>query len=442
MTKPNARTGLAVLLTGFLALTACSGGGATSASPGGTTDPTDGGPTTSATEPGEPGKDITLTLSTFGNFGYTDELIAKFEEAHPGIKVEHNIAADGPSARTNLMTGLAGGSGLADVEAIETSWTADLVPYADKFYPVPTSTDGGAWVDFQNQQVEAGDGQLFGYGVSIGPAAVCYRADLFEQAGFPTDPAEVATLLEGSWEHYLEVGKQYQAAGGGAWFDTLMGTYLRQIQQMHYPYENAAGEIVATTNPDVENAFRITADTVDLSAKLKLFSPDWYTGMATGAFATIMCPSWMLGLIQNAAPDVTDWRVANVYPGGPGNAGGSYLVVPKQTEHPEEAQMLADWLTSPEQQIYAFEQAGPFPSRVDAYKMPELANATNEYFGNAPVGEIFISQAEALKHVAYTGPNFFAIQGAAGGAMGRVEDGLQDVDAAWNEFVSEVEALQ
>ena len=56
----------------------------------------------------------------------------------------------------------------------------------------------------------------------------------------------------------------------------------------------------------------------------------------------------------------------STFPGGGGNWGGSYLTVPTQSEHPEEAMALANWLTAPEQQIKAFIAKGTFPSQVDA----------------------------------------------------------------------------
>ncbi len=37
---------------------------------------------------------ITLTLGTFNNFGYTDELLQEYMDEHPNVKIVHNIAAD------------------------------------------------------------------------------------------------------------------------------------------------------------------------------------------------------------------------------------------------------------------------------------------------------------------------------------------------------------
>jgi cellobiose transport system substrate-binding protein len=45
----------------------------------------------------------------------------------------------------------------------------------------------------------------------------------------------------------------------------------------------------------------------------------------------------MLGVVAGNAEGVKGWDFADVFPGGGGNWGGSYLVVPTQSEHPDEA---------------------------------------------------------------------------------------------------------
>jgi cellobiose transport system substrate-binding protein len=387
---------------------------------------------------------VTLTLSTFGNFGYTDEFLQGFMDEYPNITVEHNIAQDGQAARTNLFTKLAAGSGLADVEAVESSWTVELREYADLFHPVPTDEPNGPWVDIQTAPVTTDDGTLYAYPVGIGPAGICYRADLFEAAGFPSEPDEVAALLEGDWDHYFEVGQDYvDASGGQAWFDSASNVYSGIIGQVTYSYENADGEIVADTNPEVEGAFRQVLDaSTTQSANIPQWTDDWYAAIASGGYATMNCPSWMLGLIEGLAPDVTTWRIADVYPGGGGNVGGSWLTVPKQGEHPEEAALLASWLTAPEQQVEVFGIAGTFPSRVNAYDLPELAEISNPYFGGQQTGQIFINRSEAITTFAKQGPNYAQIAAFMSDGLARVEAGTQSIDDAWAQIVQEVEELR
>ena len=89
-------------------------------------------------------------------------------------------------------------------------------------------------------------------------------------------------------------------------------------------------------------------------------------------FATMLCPGWMLGVIEGNAAGVEGWDIANVFPGGGGNWGGSFLTVPAMGENQAEAKKLANWLTAPEQQIKAFVAKGTFPSQEAALTDPVL----------------------------------------------------------------------
>ena len=385
---------------------------------------------------------ITLKLSTFGNFGYSDEMLKKYEDSHPGVTIEHNIAPTGEEARTDVFTKLAAGSGLPDVQGVEIGWTVDLRQYADKFVPVEPDKYGD-WVDYQKVPVTTDDGKLFAYGVATGPEAMCYRSDMLAAAGLPSDPNAVAELLGSSWDDYYAAGEKYVAGGGeGAWYDSALSVFSSQVEQMPNPYEADDGTIVAD-GPELEKVFKSSLESSsDLSAKVASFTDDWAAATGNNGFATMPCPSWMLGLIEGNSPGVTGWNVANTFPGGGGNWGGSYLAVPTQSQHPKEASELASWLTAPEQQIAAFKVAGPFPSRLDAYDVPDLIGYANPFFSDAPVGQIFTDRSNAITNVAYKGVKFAQIDALAVDAVTRAETGSQSIDDSWDQFVSEVDKLK
>nr|WP_208387948.1 extracellular solute-binding protein [Microbacterium halimionae] len=388
------------------------------------------------------GGDITLTVATFNDFGYTDALLQKYMDENPGVTVVQNKAATSNDARANYFQKL-GKTGLADVEAIEVDWLPEVMDYSDLLAPVPTElTD--RWLDWKVEAATDADGNLIGYGTDIGPEGVCYRSDLFEAAGLPTDRDEVAAMLEGDWSTYFEAGDEYVAATGKAFFDSAGGTYQGMVNQLPAAYEDPdTGEITATTNPEVEDIYNQVLDaSATQSAHLGQWSDDWMAGLSNGAFATMLCPGWMLGVISGNAPDTTGWDIANVFPGGGGNWGGSYLTVPANGENVEAAQKLADWLTAPEQQITAFEAAGTFPSQNEALTDPTLLESTNEYFNNAPVGQILTDRANAVTVAPFKGAFYFQINDAMQKALTRVEDGTQDAQQSWDQWAAEVDALQ
>ena len=387
------------------------------------------------------GGKVELTVATFNDFGYTDELLQEYMDENPNVTVVQNKAATSNDARANYFQKL-GKKGLADVEAIEVDWLPEVMQYSDLLAEVPSGT-ADRWLDWKVDAATDADGRLIGYGTDIGPEGVCYRSDLLAAAGLPTDRESVAALLEGDWAKYFEVGAQYTAATGKAWFDSAGGTYQGMVNQVEAAYEDPdSGDIIATDNAEVEDIYNQVLDaSATQSAHLGQWSDDWFAGLSNGAYATMLCPGWMLGVISGNAEGVTGWDVANVFPNGGGNWGGSYLTVPANGAHVEEAQKLADWLTAPEQQIKAFVNAGTFPSQTEAYSDEALTGFVNEYFNNAPVGQIFTDRAKAVDVAPFKGEFYFQINDAMQKALTRVEDGTQDKQASWDQWVSEVDAI-
>ncbi|WP_131104606.1 ABC transporter substrate-binding protein [Ornithinimicrobium sufpigmenti] len=410
-----------------LALTACSDGGGTGAS----------------ADAGD-GEEIELSVATFNEFGY-EELLKEYEDANPGIKVTHVKADTADNARAALRNSLGADSGASDIEAIEVDWVVEFKQYPDKFADLTDPEVEDRWFDWKTEAVTLEDGKLLGYGTDIGPEAICYRADLFEEAGLPTDREEVAELLEGSWDDYFEVGKKFVANSEAAWYDSAGAFWQGMVNQIDYAYEDADGNIVATTNPEVRAIYDqvLQASVEDeLSAGLALWSPDYTASFQKDEFATMLCPGWMLGIIEGNAEGVEGWDVANVFPGGGGVWGGSYLTVPAQGDNIEEAKKLAKWLTAPEQQIKAFESKGTFPSQLEALDSEVLLESTNAFFNDAPTGQIFVDRAEAVTSQPVKGPRYFDINTAIQDAITRVDvDKTDDPDSSWAKFVSAVEAL-
>ncbi|MCU1440917.1 MAG: transporter substrate-binding protein [Rhodoglobus sp.] len=387
----------------------------------------------------DPNEEVTLTLATFNDFGYTDELLAEFTE-ETGIKVVHNKAATSNDARANYFQKL-GKSGLADVEAVEIDWFTEAMQYADLLAPVPADL-AGRWLDWKEASATDSAGNLIAYGTDIGPQGICYRADLFEAAGLPTDRADVAALFDGDWDNFFTIGAEYKAATGKPFIDSANSVLQGMVNQLELAYEDPDGGIIATENADIADAYAAVVEkAVPIAAYSGQWSEDWFASMASGEFAAMLCPGWMLGVISGNAPDVAGWDIADAFPGGGANWGGSYLTVPANGANVEAAQELAAWLTSPETQLKAFANAGTFPSQLDALSSDELASATNEYFNAAPTGEILTSRAEAITVATFKGPQYFQFHDALQNAVTRVFDGLEDQETSWNTWVTEVSAF-
>lgn len=425
--RRKAMATLSVLAIGSLALTGC--GSKDKAADSGS---------------GEDGGQITLTVATFNEFGY-DNLLDEYMKLHPDIKVVEKKAATSNEARDNMNTRLAAGSGLSDVEAIEMDWLPELMQYADQFVDLSGDSVKDRWPEWKTAPATTADGKLIGYGTDAGPEAVCYRGDLFAKAGLPTDREEVAKLLEGDWDNYFKVGKQFVDATGIPWYDSAAGTYQGMINQIKNPFEKDDGTVIPLKdNTTIHDTYTTILDqsAAGLSAGLSQWSEDWVNSFQNDGFATMLCPPWMLGIVEGNAAGVEGWDVAPVFPGGGGNWGGSYLTVPTQGSHPEEAKALADWLTAPEQQIKAFQTKGNFPSQTAALDDPALLEYKNEFFNDAPIGQIYSEMSKKITVSPFKGPNFFAITTVVTDGLTRVDvDKTDDAASSWDKALTEFDQL-
>lgn len=390
---------------------------------------------------------IELSIGTFTEFGYED-LLKEYEGLHPNIKITHHKTGQGGPYHQQLLTKLAANSGLEDVVAIEEGHLPDVLDKPHLFNNLaeigPSDAKPERWLDWKYQAGTAKDGTWIGYGTDIGPLAMCYRTDLLAAAKLPTDEASVKAMFE-SWDSYFEAGDKYVKATGKAWFDSSSQIFNAMQNQLDEGYLTKDDELAIESNKDIKaNWDQVTAAaTAGQTAKLAAFSPEWNAGFKQGAFATKTCPSWMLGVVkEQAGPEnAGKWAVTDAFPNGGGNWGGSFLAVPKQSQHPKEAAELAAWLTAPEQQVKAFETTGNFPSQVEALDSPELLESTNDYFGDVKVGLLYATMAQKVGKAQYKGPGDGKIQeNATSPALQAVEQG-KSPEEGWQQAVDAAEKI-
>ncbi|RNL82177.1 ABC transporter substrate-binding protein [Halostreptopolyspora alba] len=390
--------------------------------------------------------DVELVIETFGTFGY-EELLEQFEE-ETGITVEERVYGEVEDWNEQLTQNLAAGDGLGDVVAIEEGILLDVMQSGDSFHDLYEYGAGDMEESFLDWKWDMGhtpDGKLLGLGTDIGGMAVCYRTDYYEEAGLPSDREELSAEWE-TWEDFVEVGIEFSESDVDASFADTTSEFSNAImrQSGDVMFFNEDNELIIEESESVEHAWDITGQMIenDLTAELEMWSDDWTAAIQEGAFATMPCPAWMLGQIEeNAGEDSAGlWDVAEV-PGNGGNWGGSWLGVPTQTDHPEEAAELAQFLTSPEGHLSAWEARNNLPSSVETLESEAVQEHTNEYFNDAPVGEIYAEGALELEPV-YFGLNHFAVQQATNAeALLSWEQGQADREEAWEQAVSEAERI-
>ena len=431
---------VAIAAASALFLTAC----------GGDSDDTDD-PGSETSDPEETtDEEITLTVTTFGTFGYED-LYAEYMELNPNITIEATNIDTGGNARTDTFTKIAAGSGLTDIVALEEGWLGAIMEVSDTFVDLREygiEDRAADWLDWKYAQGTDADGRVIGYGTDIGPEGVCYNGKLFEAAGLPSDREGVAELLDGDWENFFDVGRQYQEATGKAWYDHSGFVWNAMVNQLEEGYYTADGELNVVDNAELRERWDTLAAAVADGLSAKQAAWDWNGGASfvDGTFATFMCPGWMLGVVkgntEGGGGDATSgWDFADVFPGGAANWGGAFLAVPETSENKEAAAALASWLTEPEQQVKQFEAAGTFPSTIEAAEQLAADATPNEFFNNAPTGAILAERAKGVV-AQFKGPDDSLIQeNVFGAALQQLDQGTMDGAAAWDEAIKLLDEL-
>ncbi|MFB7994191.1 ABC transporter substrate-binding protein [Streptomyces sp. NPDC056002] len=344
----------------------------------------------------------TLTIGTFGVFGYKQAgLYDEYMKLHPGVTIKENVTTRTDVYWPKTLTRLQAGSGTDDIQAIEVGNITEAVQtQADKFVDLGKEVDKSQWLDWKNAQATTKDGKLIGLGTDVGPMAICYRKDLFEKAGLETDRTKLAAQWKGDWSKYVDLGKQYmkKAPNGTKYVDSASSVYNAALGGEEQRYYDKDGSVIWDKSTGVKKSWNVAMEvaTSNMSAKLKQFDKPWDQGFANGTFATVACPAWMLGYIQEKSGDAGKgkWDVAAAPTAA--NWGGSFIGVPTASKHQKEAIALAKWLTAPAQQAKVFAKQASFPSTPSAYAGLKPQDATTTFFSGAPLTQIFSDSAKTI----------------------------------------------
>jgi cellobiose transport system substrate-binding protein len=382
---------------------------------------------------------VTLKVNFWGDFGLND-LKAQYEKDHTNVKIVLN-SGEFNAQHEDLQKKLVAGNGAPDIAAVDEGFAVQFRSQPDKFVNLLDKGAGSyesKYLAWKWKQTLSPDGKTqIGLGTDVGGLAMCYRTDLFSKAGLPTERDQVSKLWT-TWDEFIEVGKKYVAATGKKFVDSGTNMFNPVLAQQPVGFYDEQDQLQMVGGPKV--AFDISMKAIDagLSADLASFQPNWDQGFKKDQFAVLACPAWMLGHIQDTAPNQKGkWDIAAI-PGGGGNWGGSFWTIPKQGQNVDEAYKFVEWMIQPQQQIQIFKTVGNLPSQPALYKDPAVLDYKKEFMSNAPTGQIFASTAENLKPQ-YLGKKNGPTRVAVENVITRVQQGKLKSGDAWAEAVKEAE---
>jgi cellobiose transport system substrate-binding protein len=400
-----------VILSLTLLLSACSSGG--------------NGTNTSAGEGGgnsAGGKKVKLQMWFWQGAGF-EKIIPEFNKQHPDIEIVPQIYK-WEDAHKKVLTAMSAGSGAPDIAMIDISQLDQFLKYPDKFNDLNSF---GAqdlekdYLDWKWKQASV-DGKQLGLPTDIGPMVMYYRADLFKQAGLPSEPDDVSAKIT-NWDQFLEAGKTLKEKTGVDILSNpyeLYGAIRDQGDELYFDNDD---NLIIDKNPQIRKALDYYKKARELGIAgaydQKNALQEYSAALNSGKIATYISAAWGRGHVETRAPDTAGkWRAAKI-PEGTGNMGGSFLLIPKESKNAEQAYTAIKWLVAPEQQLEIAKLTGNFPSTPSVYGDKTFTETGFEFWGNQKLGVLFSEVAKDVK-VQRKGANYQTVEDI-------ITDGMQAV---------------
>ncbi|REF36535.1 extracellular solute-binding protein [Thermasporomyces composti] len=379
------------------------------------------------------------TLSLwYWNRSISDTLLQKVDTELGIPLIEQKISTD---YKAKFLTSLAARAYVPDIVGLNED-VATYFPDADQFvdlYELGAKELEPEYLEWKWLRGVTPEGRMIAFPMDTGPTALFYRQDIFEQAGLPTEPDDVAEALS-TWEAYLEAGSQLkEALPDVRMVPSINMVYSQYLYQQAERYMDERDRFIGD-GPQVRRAWELAVDAYErrIAANVSDWSTDWGAAMTAGKVASFVGAVWAGQILADSAPTTSGkWRVCRA-PGGAGNAGGSFLGITKYCRDPEAAFRVITWLQSPENQlVYGLNEMKLYPSAIAALEDPR-ADQEEEFFGGQVINEVFAASAKEVKPV-YMSPYDDVIGPAFTDELTNVWSLGKDPDRAWEDALREVD---
>lgn len=298
----------------------------------------------------------------------------------------------------------------------------------------------GHFLDWKWAQATTEDGRQLGIPIDIGPTALFYRFDIFEQLGLPFEPDALGAAIR-TWDDYFALGTEMKGKDPETFlirnlngvFDTVVKQSGKNYIDESHAFIGAAEHVRAAWDTAVK------AHTLGISAALTSNSPDSTAAVAAGKLPADFGASWHLADLIVDAPDTSGkWHVCP-HPGDATNNGGSFLAIPADTPEAAKAFEIILHILNAENQIIEYGDKGNFPANAEAFNSDAI-KAPVEFLGGQPAGEIFAKAAETVRPL-YEHPANNTVSGPFFAELDLVEASGKDPEQAWTDAVEAAKRL-
>ncbi|MFB6845601.1 ABC transporter substrate-binding protein [Streptomyces sp. NPDC056373] len=359
----------------------------------------------------------------------------------PGLKVKGSQVPDG-DIDSKVRTSLAARAYVPDLTVVNNDNLATFFPDEDEFLDL---RDLGAdsvrdrYLDWKWKACFTPTGRMIGFPLDAGPTALYYRRDLFERAGLPHEPADVAEELSG-WEEFIDAGRTLRRKGPGKpYLVSNIGNVFQQVLlQSPKQFVDADNRFIGDQK-HIRRAWDLSVDILrqGLSARITDGTPDFNAAMSGNRVATMTTAVWAINTLKDSAPKTSgSWRLTTL-PDGPCNYGGSYVTLTRYCREPEAAFAFLTWLLSPANQLESYQEMALFPTTPASYADPAMHKPDPFFGGQQPI-DVF-GPAARKAPVVYFSPYEETANTPFFQELTNVETLGKNPDRAWQDAVNTAE---
>ncbi|MFJ6439476.1 sugar ABC transporter substrate-binding protein [Streptomyces sp. NPDC091649] len=375
----------------------------------------------------------TLTVWAMGAEGEKLADVAEvYEKAHPNITVKVTpIGWD--VAHQKLVSAAAAGT-LPDVAQMGGSYLGE---FSELGVLEPVDTKVFDKKDFFPAGWEQGevDGTAYGVPWYVDTRVLYYRTDLAEKAGVTKAPTD--------WKGLKDLATAYREKAGTKWGLSIQPSGLDTVQNFYPFLYSAGGEIVngegeaVIDSPAAVRALEEYGSYFDKGLSDKSVQPgyDVVKDFGNGRVPMFFGGPWHVTLLDEGQPQIKGkWAIGQVPADASSTsmAGGSSLVVSKDSEHKAAATEFIEYLTDTKGQSDWYERTKDLPANTSAWESGALAEDA--------VLQTFKQQMDTAKSSPSLA-NWTEITDKVDQAIAKVTQGKASAEDALKTAQSEIEGL-
>ncbi|MEU0919882.1 sugar ABC transporter substrate-binding protein [Streptomyces cyaneofuscatus] len=375
----------------------------------------------------------TLTVWAMGAEGEKLAEVAKvYEKANPNITVK--VTPVGWDVAHQKLVSAAAAGTLPDVAQMGGSYMGE---FAELGVLEPVDTKVFDKKDFFPAGWEQGevDGTAYGVPWYVDTRVLYYRTDLAEKAGVTKAPT--------NWKELQDLATAYQKKAGTKWGLSIQPSGLDTVQNFYSFLYSAGGEIVdaegeaVIDSPAAVKALKEYGSYFDKGLANKSVQPgyDVVKDFGNGRVPMFFGGPWHVTLLNEGQPQIKGkWAIAGVPADASSTsmAGGSSLVISKDSEHKSAATEFIEYLTDTEGQADWYERTKDLPANTSAWESGKLADDADL--------QVFKKQMDTAK----SSPSlaqWTEITDKVDQAIAKVTQGKASAEDALKQAQSEIEGL-